>query len=74
MSQTIRKKLKIEGMHCTSCALVINMDLEDLEGIKKAQISYAKQEAEIEFDSEKVTMEVIIETIRKSGYLAVTLD
>lgn len=65
-----KKKFKIEGMHCTSCAMNIDFDLEDLKGIKKSQTSYAKSETEIEFDLEEVSEEVIIETISKSGYTA----
>lgn len=64
----IKKKLKIEGMHCTSCAMVIDMDLEDLEGIKSAKTSYAKAETEIEFDPDKINLEKITESIKKSGY------
>lgn len=63
-------KLKINGMHCTSCSLSIDMDLEDLEGINKAHTSYAKQETEVEFDPDKITLETIIETIAKTGYSA----
>ena len=66
----IKKKLKIEGMHCTSCAMNIDFDLEDLEGVNSVKTSYAKQECEIEFDEDKVTDEKIVETIKKSGYQA----
>ena len=61
-------------MHCSSCAITIDMDLEDLPGIKKAQTSYAKAETEVEFDSTKVTDSLILETIRKSGYGAMLVD
>lgn len=61
-------KLKILGMHCSSCAMNIDFDLEDLDGIKAAKTSYAKQESEIEFDEEKLNVQKIIETIRKTGY------
>lgn len=69
-----KKKFKITGMHCSSCAITIDMDLEDLDGIKKAQTSYAKAETEIEFDPSKVTDALILETIRKSGYIALPLE
>lgn len=46
----------------------IDFDLEDLDGIKAAKTSYAKQESEIEFDEEKLDVQKIIETIRKTGY------
>lgn len=70
----IKKRLKIEGMHCTSCAMNIDFDLEDVEGLKSAKTSYAKQECEIEFESDKVTDEIIVETIKKTGYQAVPLE
>ncbi len=66
----IKKKFKIEGMHCTSCAMTIDMDLEDLEGIKKAQTSYARSELEVEFDPIKASEGLILETVKKSGYTA----
>lgn len=66
----IKKKFKILDMHCSSCALTIDMDLEDLDGVKKAQTSYAKSETEVEFDPEKISDELILETIKKSGYNA----
>lgn len=68
MSKMIKQKLKIEGMHCSSCAMNIDFDLEDLDGIKSAKTNYAKQESEIEFDEEKLDVGKIIETIRKTGY------
>lgn len=69
----VKKKFKITDMHCSSCALTIDMDLEDLAGVKRAQTSYAKSETEIEFDSEKVSDQLILETIKKSGYSAIPL-
>lgn len=61
----MKKKFKITGMHCSSCAVTIDMDLEDLEGVKKSQTSYAKAETEVEFDPSKVTDSLILETIKK---------
>ena len=62
-------KVKIEGMHCTSCAMNIDFGLEDL-GVNSAKNSYAKQETEIEFDEEKIKPQKIIEQIKKTGYKA----
>lgn len=70
MSKIVKKKLKIDGMHCTACSMNIDFDLEDLEGIVSAKTNYAKQESEVEFDAEKVKLDQIIETIKKTGYKA----
>lgn len=68
MSKIIKKKFKIEGMHCTSCAMNIDFDLEDLEGIKSANTNYAKSETEVEFDEEKIGVTQIVKSIEKTGY------
>lgn len=64
-------KLQIEGTHCTSCAMNIDFDLEDLDGVKKVQTSYAKQEVEIEYDVEKIEIDKIIQQVKATGYKAV---
>ena len=47
----IKKKLKITGMHCISCAMTIDGDLEDfVKGVKASNTNYAKAETEVEFD------------------------
>lgn len=70
MSKIVRKKFKIAGMHCTSCAMTIDFDLEDLAGVTSAKTNYAKQECEIEFDEEIIKLEKILEQIEKTGYIA----
>lgn len=70
MSSLVKKKLKINGMHCSSCAMKIDMDLEDLDGIKKAFTSYAKQETEVEFDQDVLDLQKIVSTVEKTGYEA----
>lgn len=67
----IKKKFEITGMHCTSCAMTIDMDLEELPGIKKAQTSYAKMQTEVELDPDQVTDDLILQSIKKSGYSAI---
>lgn len=69
-----KAKLKIDGMHCTSCSMNIDFDLEDLEGVKTAKTNYAKQESEVEFDQSKVDLKKILFTIEKTGYKAKLID
>lgn len=62
--------LKIIGMHCVSCAMNIDGDLEDLvKGVISAKTNYAKQECEVEFEGE-VKIEQIINQIKETGYQA----
>jgi copper chaperone CopZ len=70
MSNIVKKILKIKGMHCTSCAMDIDFDLEDLDGVLEAKTSFAKQESEVEFDQDKLDIQTIVAAIGKTGYMA----
>ncbi len=63
-------QLNIDGMHCSSCAMNIDFDLEDVEGVDSSKTSYAKSKCVIEFDDEKVSIEKLIQTIKETGYIA----
>ena len=67
-------RLNIEGMHCSSCAMNIDFDLEDLKGVTKSQTNYAKQVSEVEFDPSKISQEEILDQIKKTGYSAKILN
>lgn len=72
MAKVVKKKFKIDGMHCSACAMNIDFDLEDLEGITSAKTNYAKQESVVEYDEEKTQLDQVIKTIEKAGYRATT--
>lgn len=60
--------IKLNGLHCSSCIMRIEMDLEDIEGVKKAEGNYAKSEMKIEFDEKETSPEKFLEVIKKLGY------
>ena len=62
--------LDIQGMHCSSCAMNIDFDLEDLDGIKEAKTNYARQKCEVEFDEDSISEDQIIKQIKDTGYAA----
>lgn len=67
-----KKTYAVEGMHCTSCAIVIESDLEDI-GVR-ASCSYAKQTLEVEYDEEKASEDLITQTAKNSGYIVKKVD
>lgn len=66
----MKKKFTVQDMHCTSCAMLIDGELEDLDGVKRAVTNYASCSCEVEFDENKVSHDDIIKTIKKVGYTA----
>lgn len=66
--------LTINGMHCTSCAMNIDGELEDTEGVKESNTNYVKEETEVSFESDKIDEEKIIKIIKSVGYIATLKD
>lgn len=66
--------LKLEGMHCSACAMNIDFDIEDLDGIKSVKTSYARQECQVEYDASLVSLDQIIDQINQTGYTASVLS
>lgn len=62
------KIFKIEGMHCTSCAMNIDGELEDMPGVKEARTNYAKQETTVIFTADTISTERIVQAIERVGY------
>ena len=60
--------LKIDGMHCTSCAINIDDTVEELPGVFKSDTSYAKSKTIVTFDESKVSTEEIIKAIEGLDY------
>ncbi len=60
--------LKLSGLHCISCSLLIDTVLEELEGVHRAKTSYSEQIVEVEFDEGKVEIHRMIAVIKNEGY------
>ena len=58
--------LQIEGMHCNSCAMLIENEFEDK--VKRISVDYSSEKAEIDFDEKKITEKEIKRIIEKMGY------
>lgn len=64
MKQSIT--LQIQGMHCASCAMNIDGELEDL-GVIRSHTQYARSETVVEFE-QPITVARIQKTIENLGY------
>jgi len=63
-----KQNFTIKGMRCSSCANIIKNRLENLEGVEKADVNFAADRAEIEYDPEKVSVENMNDDLEKLGY------
>lgn len=63
-------KLSLSGLHCSSCAVNIDLALEDLAGVVSSSTNYAKSQSTVSFDPQKTDTKKIIAEIKNLGYEA----
>jgi copper chaperone CopZ len=56
------------GMHCNSCSMLIQMTLEEIDGIESVASNAATGITEVVHDPAKVSADDIIAEIVKAGY------
>jgi len=67
MSKEI-KILKVEGMSCSHCENAVKKSVGALNGIDSVEVSLQEKTVTVEFDSEKVSVKTISDTIEDQGY------
>ena len=60
--------VKINGMKGEESKNTINSELEALEGIKSAQVSLENEEVKVDYKTDLICLNEIIETIQGAGY------
>src|SRR5665647_2459998 len=58
----------IKGMHCASCALVIEKKLSKTEGVSSVKVNYGTEKATIEYDKGKESLDKMSDSIKPFGY------
>ncbi|MBI4268325.1 copper-translocating P-type ATPase [Candidatus Uhrbacteria bacterium] len=69
-----RASFAIHGMHCASCAAIIERRVKKLPGISEIHVNFAAEKARAVFDGSAVSEQQIIDAIKKAGYGAVRAD
>ncbi|MCK4897058.1 MAG: heavy-metal-associated domain-containing protein, partial [Candidatus Heimdallarchaeota archaeon] len=61
-------KLKVEGMTCGHCQMSVKKALENIKGVKSAVVDLEKKSAEVNYKSDKVTVESLVQAVENAGY------
>jgi copper chaperone CopZ len=60
--------IKTSGTHCPSCSMLIELTVDELEGVARVKADHATGVATVEYDPETVSIDTIAEAIRTAGY------
>ena len=69
-----RIDLSLTGMHCASCASIIERTLKKVPGVKQAHVNYGTEKATITFDTDQVGVPLLKAVVKGAGYGAEEID
>ncbi len=66
--KTERTSLVISGMHCSSCASIIERQLKKVPGVAEAKVNFASEKASILYNTGSAKTDDLIKAVEKAGY------
>lgn len=66
--------LSLYGMHCSSCAALIERSVKKVPGVTSANVNFAAEKASVVFDGAQASKEDLIAAVEKAGYKASVVD
>ena len=63
--------MQIGGMTCVRCAAAVEHALKADDGVLNAQVSYANEQAEVEYEPSRTNMRRLSKAVKKAGYTVV---
>lgn len=62
------KNLSIKGMHCASCANIIERKLKKIPGVSSIQVNYGTEAASLSFDEKQTSLKALSTHLEPLGY------
>ncbi len=66
-----KESIKIGGMTCAACAIRIEKAAGKLEGVSNASVNFATEKLQLEYDSDKISLDKVKEVIEETGYTVI---
>jgi len=61
-------EIQTSGTHCGSCTMLIEMTVDELEGVESVSADHASGMARVTFDPDLIAPEAITAAIEDAGY------
>ena len=61
---------QVSGMHCSSCSIIIDEAVEELDGVASSNTSLKRKLTTVTFDTTRCDADQIAATIVEAGYVA----
>lgn len=67
-------QLQLHGMMCASCASAVEKAIQNVSGVQTCQVNFAAEQATIEYNPHKTSLEKIQQAVANAGYQAQPLE
>lgn len=64
----IQENFKVQGMHCASCAVIVEKTLKKLPDVDSVDVNYATETAKIQFRKGNADLSALSEAVKPLGY------
>jgi Cu+-exporting ATPase len=64
----IQENFKVQGMHCASCAVIVEKTLKKLPDVDSVDVNYATETAKVHFRKDKSDFTALSEAVKPLGY------
>ena len=64
----ITNTYKVKGMHCASCASIIEKTVKKIDGVENISVNNGTENAKISFNTEKTSFEIFNQKLEPLGY------
>ncbi len=68
--ETVALKLTIRGMHCAGCVASVERALAGVNGVARASVDLVSETARVEFVTQSVPADALLNAVREAGYEA----
>jgi Cu+-exporting ATPase len=68
MSDVATARLETTGLHCQSCSMLVQMELEDVAGVVAARSDFNTGMTEVEYDPAVATVDDLVAAVVRAGY------
>lgn len=69
-----RVSISISGMHCASCAGIIERSVRKVPGVLEVNVNFAAEKATVVYDESQADFDFILQAVRKAGYEATAIN
>lgn len=66
--------LKIQGMHCASCAVSIEKTLKKQKGVLEANVNFVSEKAAVEYNPKEITLQELSQVVSSLGNYSLIIE